>query len=78
MGGAGSKTGPNESLIEEKYGIKPDKIYYMDRCIYYKIERHQFKLGKNVLDKFEKFNNFSKDTDDTPVPPPNCMIIAKN
>ena len=73
--GAGSTTGPNESQIEEKYGIKSDRLYYIDRCIYYKIDRNEFKLSKNVLQKFENFNNFSKDSEDIPLPP---VINAKN
>jgi|LauGreDrversion4_2_1035121.scaffolds.fasta_scaffold415966_2 hypothetical protein len=67
--GAGSTKGPYINQVEDKYGIKSEKLYYVDGCLYYKPERSEFKLHKNVLKSFENFNKFSKDNEDTPIQP---------
>jgi hypothetical protein len=67
--GAGSTTGPNLNRIEDKYGIKSEKLYCHDGCLYYKPERSEFKLNKNVLKSFENFNKFSKENEDIPLKP---------
>jgi hypothetical protein len=53
--------------IEEKYGIKPEKLYQVDGAIYCTLEREDFKLSADILKGMEKYNNFSRDLDEEPV-----------
>ncbi len=72
--GAGSTSGASASQIEERYGISADKLYHLDGKNYYRLERTEFKLSSAVLTSFEKNNNFSREVEDTPMPPKNAII----
>jgi hypothetical protein len=76
--GAGSKfyTPQEGEEIEAKYGIKAEKLINEKGALYCNLERRESKLSLEVITHFEKYNNFSKDLDETPNPNPN--IKTKN
>ena len=64
--GAGAKNkntaeSKNEKMIEEKYGIKADKLYEYNGGIYINLSRETNKMSLDILKAMERFNNFSRD-----------------
>lgn len=82
--GAGAKNYSQQESedIEAKYGIKTEKIIYENGGIYCNLDREECKLSTEVLTHFEKYNNFSKDLDETPDKPnlksKNTRVIKKH
>jgi len=53
--------------IEEKYGMKPEKLYNVEGAIYCNLEREDCKLSPEILKGMAKYNNFSKDLEEEPI-----------
>jgi hypothetical protein len=56
----------SETQIEEKYGIKPEKLYQINGGLYCNLEREEFKLSPEILRGVDQYNNFSRDLDEEP------------
>ena len=57
----------NDKIIEEKYGIKADKLYEFNGGIYCNLARETNKMSSDILKAMERFNNFSRDIEEDQV-----------
>ena len=63
MGNGATKNREGSEMIQRQYGINPERIEEIGGKYYLSLEREKYKLPKNVVDAFERSNNFSHEKD---------------
>ena len=54
----------SEGHVEDKNGLKLEKLYEIDGNFYCELSREEFKLSSEVLKGMELYNNFSRDLEE--------------